>query len=675
MASGDFAALTQSCDLSVTGPLGQAIRMQWLGLKAHLTKSLRAPAWDEFLSYDLFNDLGNGTIEAIYPRGEFVLETLRREAPYYENVMGLTMYNEGQEEMLYSLRGIWRNLYTAKRRQRHFGKSLVVILVDGYAELHKNAALLGTLESRYKLYSKTAVEEALNVYASWKKAWEIQYTKDLEACKKENLEHLRGNPEDTHRTFPIPIGNRDLAFAFETRLTMGASDLYAVNEGTTEKPALDVLFVVKAENKKKLHSHLWLFYGFCMKFRPKYVFLIDMGTEPMKKSLLALHAHLEQNPDTGGCCGEIIVKDAPWYDPLVGAQWFEYKIGHIIYKTFESLMGFIPVLPGAFSAYRWETLTVDNYSVLKAYLLPFIEPTKLDWTLTNIYFLAEDRIMSEEIMRVGEERCFTLRFVKAAKALTEGVDQLVKLIKQRRRWINGSWFALIKVLKNCQLLRDVCFNSKHSLGRKILFAFQSLYMSVIMLMTWFSVGIFYTGYALIAELLSCKDDSDKSSKITETCGIFMYVYIFIMGCNVLVALATDPENVKPFWVALCWFFSAAGIFMVWGLLQLAIPNEFPISDIVAYEAAGLFFVMGMAILCYWENFFTMLIFGVHYILLTPTYINILTVFAICKTDDVSWGTRGKDEKGSSQQDEFNWKKTVFLAIFVACNVVMGGLVQ
>lgn len=35
------------------------------------------------------------------------------------------------------------------------------------------------------------------------------------------------------------------------------------------------------------------------------------------------------------------------------AQKFEYCISHILDKSFESLFGFIQVLPGAFSGYRW----------------------------------------------------------------------------------------------------------------------------------------------------------------------------------------------------------------------------------------------------------------------------------------------------------------------------------
>ena len=38
------------------------------------------------------------------------------------------------------------------------------------------------------------------------------------------------------------------------------------------------------------------------------------------------------------------------------AQQLEYHFAHLVDKSFESLFGFIHVLPGAFSAYRMEAL-------------------------------------------------------------------------------------------------------------------------------------------------------------------------------------------------------------------------------------------------------------------------------------------------------------------------------
>ena len=62
-----------------------------------------------------------------------------------------------------------------------------------------------------------------------------------------------------------------------------------------------------------------------------------------------------------------------------------------------------------------------------------------------------------------------MHYVKNARAETDVPETLVDLIKQRRRWLNGSFFAILYSLFNFQ---KFYFESAHPVWRKAMVTLQ-----------------------------------------------------------------------------------------------------------------------------------------------------------------------------------------------------------
>ena len=112
-------------------------------------------------------------------------------------------------------------------------------------------------------------------------------------------------------------------------------------------------------------------------------------------------------------------------NPLVAAQNFEYKMSNILDKPLESVFGYITVLPGAFSAYRYIALQNDAKGegpLQKYFLGESMHGAGADIFTANMY-LAEDRILCWELVskRGG---AWILHYVKSAYAVTDVPDQV-----------------------------------------------------------------------------------------------------------------------------------------------------------------------------------------------------------------------------------------------------------
>ncbi|KAH7916371.1 chitin synthase-domain-containing protein [Hygrophoropsis aurantiaca] len=207
------------------------------------------------------------------------------------------------------------------------------------------------------------------------------------------------------------VGGKDVtAHIFEYTTNAIVTDTGEVSFGACP---IQVLFCLKEQNKKKLNSHRWFFNAFGPLIKPNVCILLDVGTKPTGTSIYELWKCFDKHSNVGGACGEICVDTGKacsllLTSPLAASQNFEYKMSNILDKPLESVFGYISVLPGAFSAYRYKALLngPDGKGPLASYfrgeMLHGGGSDGAGLFERNMY-LAEDRILCFEIVTKKRE--------------------------------------------------------------------------------------------------------------------------------------------------------------------------------------------------------------------------------------------------------------------------------
>lgn len=449
------------------------------------------------------------------------------------------------------------------------------------------------------------------------------------------------------------------------------------DDSASTLPPVQMMFCLKQKNSKKINSHRWLFTAFGRILNPEVCILLDAGTKPGPKSLLALWEAFYNDKDLGGACGEIhAMLGKGWknlLNPLIAAQNFEYKISNILDKPLESSFGYVSVLPGAFSAYRYRAIMgrpLEQYFHGDHTLAKILGKKGIEGM--NIFkknmFLAEDRILCFELVAKAGSK-WHLTYVKSSKGETDVPEGAAEFIGQRRRWLNGSFAAGIYSLMHFGRM----YKSGHNIIRMFFFHVQLIYNVFQTVLSWFALASFWLTTSIIMSLVgTAEPEADPPKKawpfgdtVTPSFNtVVQYVYLAFLGLQFILALGNRPKGSK-------WSYMTS--FIVFGLIQFyimvlsiylvvfAFTN--PTSKKVNFDSAksffesftdsagvgiiilaiaatfGLYYVASFLYMDPWHMFTSF----PQYLLIMSSYINILNVYAFANWHDVSWGTKGSDK--------------------------------
>ncbi|KAH9883769.1 glycosyltransferase family 2 protein [Xylariomycetidae sp. FL2044] len=411
-----------------------------------------------------------------------------------------------------------------------------------------------------------------------------------------------------------------------------------------------MIFLLKERNQRKLNSHRWFFNAFGRALNPNVCILLDVGTKPGSNSLYHLWKAFDTDSNVAGACGEIKAMKGKFgsnfLNPLVASQNFEYKMSNILDKPLESVFGYITVLPGALSAYRYHALQNDEtgHGPLSQYFKgETLHGQHADVFTANMY-LAEDRILCWELVAKRSER-WVLKYVKGCTGETDVPDSLPEFISQRRRWLNGAFFAAVYSLVHYRQI----FSTDHTIARKILLNVEFGYQAIQLLFTWFSLANFYLAFFFIAGGLADPTVDPFGHNIAlYIFTVLRYTCVLLISMQFIISLGNRPQGAKKMYMAGMIVYSIIMVYNTAACVYIIVrtitkkdslslgQNIFTNLVVSTASTVGIYFVMSFLYLDPWHMFTS----AAQYFVLLPSYICTLQVYAFCNTHDVTWGTKG-----------------------------------
>ncbi|KAJ4315423.1 hypothetical protein N0V84_008370 [Fusarium piperis] len=574
----------------------------------------------------------------------------RRRNRHTELMVGITYYNEEKSLLCRSLHNVitaCRRIQTLKRHEfwnkggPAWQKLVVCITIDGLRAADRGAldvlAAIGVY--RHGLLRDTVNDKPVRAHV-------FEYTTELSV------------------TEDLKIGGlKDSQFANLTNPAPGP---------------VQFIVIIKNENYGKLNSYRWLYNSVSRILNPEVVVHLDTGTKIEPTGLLAVWNKFYDDKDLGGVCGELKASaGGSWtniLNPLVAAQHFEYKIGFQLDRTFESATGYLALLPGAFSAWRFRG---QSGKPLEDTLLgdPTTRQTRSSqrpWNLNR--YLADDRVICFQVVSKAGQK-WHLEYDSSIVAATDIPTSTIDFINQRRRWLNGAFFSTIYVVTHWGRM----YQSGHNIVRLAAFHLQLFHNILALILAWFSLAAFLLTTFTINDIAGDPPEGKPISgfpfgKATPTVNaVLQIVYLAMILFQFILALGSRPKNHVVGYTVSFIMFGFIQVYMMMNLIYLtkrlvdfhlendngsnyAYINEYftdlgPATIITAgISIFGVYIAVGFLALDPWHLFTSY----AQFLFVSSSYVNILNIFAFSNVHDVSWGHKSKRQELPTREPSRNY---------------------
>lgn len=447
---------------------------------------------------------------------------------------------------------------------------------------------------------------------------------------------------------------------------LGASDLFPTSS------VVQLVLCLKRRNAGKLDSHWWYYEIMCEHIDPSYCFQMDVGTCPANDATYQIWRSFEKHIDMAGASSSLytLPPKSP-FDWLAIWQYGDFARGSMFGIWNEVATGYVSVVPGQFSAFRWTAIKKDirdGSQKLEQPLDVYFKGLGHLGPFDSAIYLTEDRVLCLEV--VNKPGCdWKINHVETAVVITDPCKSWGELLKQRKRWNSGALLSKIAFMKS---LPTFLSNSNNSFSQKINRIKSTVFHSIRALFDWLFLGVFLYVAFVFAQLGFALDAGQPT---LHPMVIFVWAAMMLsISAQFLIFIRGNFDHLEN---KVLYFSVSVQVIICVVTAAFALYNNSELFKPISLLLA-LFLCLLLSLYFFNKKMrgFTknLLKTGIQYSIISPSVSLMLWIYAVVNVHNNSWGTKGLDipDYDVYQQERFLRFRKIYLRLWVVSNVLFGG---